>query len=101
MKLMLKYIEKEIISEIVVAKVMCVYKELMTKQFFLTIPSFDEFDRTGPNLARVVKEVIKRIKNKLHGSGCSDEVAAAIATKAWQRLRAEYQAEPTNQPKEE
>lgn len=85
---MLQYIEKEYMEW----RVMGVYKKLMAKEFFMTISTFEEFNQKGPNLGGVVKEVIKRINNDVLGVRCSDEESEDIASRAWQKLRVEYQS---------
>lgn len=92
-KAMKTLFEKAFVEAFLVAKTMCIYKKLMTKNLFLTIPNFEEFNRTGPNIARLVKEVIKVVANETCGSQCSDGKSVEIATTAWEHLRDEYQAE--------
>lgn len=75
-------------------RVMRIYKCLMTKEFFMSsFTGFEEFKQMGPNLGNVVLTVIKNVKKGLHGTECSDEEAEALASRAWQKLIAEYQAD--------
>lgn len=74
-------------------KVMCIYKILMTKNFFMTIPNFEEFNRMGPTLAGVVKEVIKNVAEEILGPPFSDQNCEELAARGWLTLRAEYQSE--------
>lgn len=69
-----------------------VYKELLAKQLFMTIPSFEELNQRFSNIGSLVKEVIKGIKHDI-GMQCSDDEAQELASTAWQQLRIEYEAQ--------
>lgn len=87
-KSVLKNVEKECMD----AGVIDVYKALMSKELFMTISSFEELNQKYSRIGDLVKEVIKGIRHDAFGMQCSDKGSEKIASRAWQKLRAEYAA---------
>lgn len=73
------------------ARVIKVYKKIMTKQLFMQFSGFPQINSEYPNIASVIREVIIGFAGDIHGFPCSNMEADEIAEHAWQKLRAKYQ----------
>lgn len=85
---------QEVITECLETKAMEMYKALLAKELFLTITSFEELNENYSNVGRLVTTVLKgHLRDMGDVYQRSDEECGEVASKAWQRLRNEYQAE--------
>lgn len=73
-------------------RVIKMYKDLFAKEFFMSFTNFEDMKQMAPNVGRLVREVIKKIQNE-YGIQCDDTKAEEHASRTWQILRAEYEAE--------
>lgn len=81
----------QLMGEDLQERVISIYKELLTKNVFMTFTGFEEVKEKYSNIARLVTEVIKSLSSDLHGFQLSDEEAEEIASNVWQILREIYQ----------
>lgn len=78
---------------VLLAKVICIYKYLMTKNCFMSIGNYEEFKQMGPTIVELVKEVIKNVAEEILGSPFDDQYCEEFVSRGWQALRDEYQSE--------
>lgn len=91
---MFELLEVEVLEIDLEDRVMKTYQKMLTKELFMSFMDFEEMKQVLPDMANIFDCVIKNLTHDLRGIQCNGQEADKIASMAWQKLQAKYDAEP-------